>query len=377
MKVLYTATVASHICQFHLPYMKRMKEMGWEIHVAAEDNLAQKKGLTLEYTDQFHRIPFRRNPLKWGNLKAYRQLKALICREKYDLILCNTPVGGILTRLAAGKARKQGTKVVYIAHGFHFYRGAPKRNWLLYYPLEKWMAPKCDLLITLNREDYTLAKERFSTSVARIHGIGASDEKYHPVSARENAVMRENLGLSENDFVLLCTGELNRNKDQKTLLRAAAAVKEQIPSLKILLAGNGPMERELKLLTAELNLQEHVIFLGYRRDLERVVPCVDMAVSCSHREGLPLNVVEAMLCGKPVIAAENRGTRELLLPGENGLLFSPGDAKALAKAILDIRESATGMFMGRNGEDMGKHYGILQVSGELMLLLTGLLQVKS
>ena len=212
MKILYTATVLSHICQFHLPYLRMLRERGHEIHVAAHDNLAEKNGLRLKYADRHIEIPFERSPFSPKNIGAYRMLKALIDREEYDLIVCNTPVGGILTRLAAGKARRRGAKVYYIAHGFHFYKGASKKNWLLYYPLEKHMARLCDAVITINEEDFRLAKARFPGRVEHIHGIGVDGARYHPATPEEQRAMRRKEGLTGDDFVVLCTGELNSRR---------------------------------------------------------------------------------------------------------------------------------------------------------------------
>lgn len=334
MKILYTATVLSHICQFHLPHMKMLQEKGWEVHVAAHDNLDVKNGLLLKYCDRFIEVPFSRSPASSSNIKAHRQLKQLLQQEHYDVILCNTPVGGIVTRLAAKKTRKQGTKVIYMAHGFHFFNGAPKKNWIAYYSIEKHMAKFCDMLITVNEEDYALAKEKFSrrTKIEHIHGVGVDEQRFHPATEEEQRSMREAEGLSAEDFVILCTGELNENKNQSTLIRAAAIIKDKVPNLKVLLAGNGPKEQELRDLTASLGLQEIVKFLGYRPDLERITPAVDLVVSCSFREGMPLNIIEAMLCKKPVVASHNRGHDELVTD-KTGVLILPKDTEGFASAV--------------------------------------------
>ena len=338
MRILYAATVLSHICQFHLPHMKHLQEQGWEVHVAGHDNLAVKNGLQMKYYDKFIETPFSRAPLSPDNIKAYRQLKKLLAEEHYDVILCNTPMGGIVTRLAARKTRKQGTKVIYMAHGFHFYHGSSRKAWLVYYPIEKYMAKYCDLLITINKEDYALAQKKFSkrTKIAHIHGVGVEEKRYHPASPQEQLAMRQAEGLLPEDFVILCTGELNENKNQKTLVSAAALLKEKIPNLKVLLAGNGPKEQELREQIQAEGLEGIVKLLGYRTDLEKVVPAVDLVASCSHREGMPLNIIEAMLCKKPVVASHNRGHDELVLDGETGTLLPPTDAAGFADAILAL-----------------------------------------
>ena len=368
MKILYTATVLSHICQFHLPHMKHLQEQGWEVHVAAHDNLAVKNGLQLRYCDKFIETPFSRSPKSTDNIRAYKQLKKLLAEERYDVILCNTPMGGIVTRLAAKKARKQGTKVIYMAHGFHFCKGSSKKAWLIYYPIEKYMAKHCDLLITVNEEDFALAQKKFSrrTKVAHIHGVGVDETRYHPAAPEEQLAMRQAEGLSPEDFVILCTGELNENKNQKTLVSAAALLKDKIPHLKVLLAGNGPKEQELREQIRAESLDQTVRLLGYRTDLEKVVPAVDLVVSCSKREGMPLNIIEAMLCKKPVAASRNRGHDELVEEGETGYLFAPDDAERLAELIrLAFEQPETQRRFRERGAEYAEAYTVASVRKEL------------
>lgn len=377
MKILYSATTASHIAQFHLPHMQNLQKQGWEVHVAAHDNLAVKNGLQIKYCDKFFEIPFARSPKSPDNLRAYKQMKKLLTEEHYDVILCNTPMGGIVTRLAARKARKQGTKVIYMAHGFHFYKGSSKKAWLVFYPIEKFMAKYCDLLITINKEDYALAQEKFSkrTKVAHIHGVGVDETRYHPATETERLAMRQAEGLSTEDFVILCTGELNENKNQKTLVSAAALLKDQIPNLKVLLAGNGPKEQELREQIHAEGLDGVIKLLGYRTDLEKLVPAVDLVVSCSKREGLGLNVIEAMLCAKPVVASHNRGHNELIHEGVTGFLVSASDYQQFAKIIYRIHTVQDHMSeLGQTGRHSIQAYTTASVVEEYYSLI--LSQIK-
>ncbi len=373
MKILYTATVLSHICQFHLPHMKALQEQGHTVHVAAHDNLAVKNGLQLKYCDKFIEIPFDRSPKSPGNVRAYKLLKKLLAEEHYDVILCNTPMGGIVTRLAAKQTRKQGTRVIYMAHGFHFFKGSSKASWLVFYPIEKYMARYCDLLITINKEDYALAQKRFSkrTKVAHIHGVGVDERRYHPATVEEQLVMRKAEGLSPDDFVIVCTGELNENKNQKTLISATALLKGKMPHLKVLFAGNGPKEQELRDQISTLGLENTVKLLGYRTDLERVTPAVDLVVSCSYREGMPLNIIEAMLCKKPVVASHNRGHDELVEDGVTGYLVKPADETQMAESIAAVfanRDQA--IQFGENGYRVGCMYTASSVKKALIGLVT-------
>ena len=363
----------SHICQFHLPHLQMLQEQGHEVHVAAHDNLAVKNGLRLKYADKFIEIPFARSPASASNIKAYKQIKKLINAERYDVIVCNTPMGGIVTRLAAKKARKNGTKVIYMAHGFHFYKGASKKNWLVFYPIERYMVRHCDVLVTINEEDYALAKAKFKNiKVEHIHGVGVCEERYHPATSEECAEMRKAEGLSTDDFAILCTGELNANKNQKTLISATAMLQGRVPNLKVLLAGNGPLENELREQIKSLVLEDTVKLLGYRTDLERVVPAVDLIVSCSHREGLPLNVIEAMLCKKPMVASANRGHNELVNDGETGYIVKPEDAVAFADCIEELAmDKELAARMGEAGYEKVQPYTVAAVQEKLRGIICG------
>ena len=336
MKILYTASVLSHICQFHLPVMEMLQKEGHEIHVAAKNNLAEKNGLQLEFTDRYIEIPIQRSPKDRRNIEAYKKLKKLFQEEYYDVVICNTPVAGVLTRMAAKETRKRGTTVIYMAHGFHFYKGAPKKYWLIY-PIQRYFANRrTDILITINKEDFQRAKKDFCCTVKHIYGVGVRTDRYHPAEFEQQMQMRRNVGVEESDFVIICSKELMFDNNQKTLFRAVALIKNKVPNMKVLIAGNGPDEEMLRKLAVELKIDDIVRFLGYRTDLEKVVPMANLVVSCSYREGMPLNIIEAMLCARPIIASHNRGHNELIEEGKTGYLYDMLDEKMLADYIMKI-----------------------------------------
>ena len=330
MRVLFVATVQSHIAQFHLKAIELFRQKGYEVHVAARDNLAEKNGLQLKNVDQVFDIPFQRSPFSPKNLSAYRQLKEVIQKGDYEIIHCNTPVGGILTRLAARKAKGE---VIYTAHGFHFYKGAPLKNWLIYYPMEKIMARFTDKLITITEEDYHIAVDKFKCPVYRIHGVGINTEKYGIFSEQECREIRKKNNL-DNKIVILCTGELNKNKNQRILIAAMSMVIRVEPNVILLLAGNGPEKERLNQMIFDLGLSEYVKLIGYHTDLQKYVRMCNIVVSASFREGLPLNIVEGMYCKKPIIAADNRGHRELIAEEENGYLIPARSAEKFAEKII-------------------------------------------
>ena len=335
-KVLLVATVQSHICQFHKPLVEVLHEKGVEVHVAARNNLAEKNGLKLDFVDKVFDVPFQRSPFSMKNIKAYKMLKKIINEGQYDVIHCNTPVGGILTRMAAKKVRKQGTKVFYTAHGFHFYKGAPWKNWLLWYPIEKHFAKKCDKLITITTEDYNLAKRKFRTETVRIHGVGVDENRFYAVLPEEKLRLKKEMGFSKDQPIFLNVGELLPNKNQKMAVRAMKKIVEKFPSAKLFIAGNGSEREVLKNEITALGLENNVTMLGYCTHLQDYQYVSDVLLACSYREGLGLNVVEAMLSETAVVATNNRGHRELIIDGETGFLVNCDDDGAMAARAMQL-----------------------------------------
>ncbi|WHY61132.1 glycosyltransferase family 4 protein [Cytobacillus firmus] len=333
-KVLFCATVDYHFSAFHLPYLKWFKEQGWEVHVAAAGELG------LPYVDKKFNIPIQRSPFKWKNIVAYKQLKAIIDENEYKIIHCHTPMGGVLARLAAGSARGHGTKVIYTAHGFHFCKGASLLNWLIYYPIERALSSLTDCLITINNEDYKLAvKHRFKAKqIEHVHGVGVDTERFSRIEEFHKSVLRAEHHYDHDAFLLFYAAEFNRNKNQQLLIKAMGLIKEQVPSAKLLLAGEGVLLEDCRQLAKKLGVEDMVHFLGFRKDVEQLVKMSDLAVASSLREGLPVNIMEAMACGLPIIAVDNRGHRELVQNDKNGWLIGRSDLE-LADRIMTLAKN--------------------------------------
>lgn len=334
-KVLFCATVDYHFKAFHLPYLKWFADQGWEVHVAANGNI------DLPYVTQKYNIPIQRSPLSIQNFHAYKKLTSIIHQNKYKIVHCHTPMGGVIARLAARKVRREGTKVIYTAHGFHFCKGTPFINWLLYYPIERSLATTTDCLITINQEDYNLAvKHRFQAKdIKLVHGVGVDIERYIPVTEREKEKLRQKNGYKSKDFLMFYAAEFNKNKNQSYLIRLLEKLKNEIPHAKLLLAGEGPLMQECKKIATQLGVSSMVHFLGYRNDINHLLQMCDLAVASSYREGLPVNIMEAMACGLPVIATDNRGHRELIINNKNGWTIDHDDIKAMAERIHSIAKN--------------------------------------
>ncbi|OCA88294.1 glycosyl transferase [Bacillus sp. FJAT-27225] len=331
-KVLFVATVdKGHILKFHVPYLKYFKEKGYEVHVACSGNA------DIPFCDKKHELPFERSPYKFSNITAYKALKKIIETTHFDLIHCHTPMGGVIGRLAARSARKKGTKVLYTAHGFHFFSGASTLNWLIYFPIEKYLSSYTDCLITINNEDYNLAREKFnSPQVELVHGVGVDLNRFTPQSFEEKVKLRSSYGYNEEDFILMYTAELNHNKHQDLLIEAINLLRGEIPNIKLLLAGEGVMAAEYRGLSERLDVNSLIDFLGHRKDIPELLKLSDIAVSASRREGLPVNIMEAMATGLPIVATNSRGNRDLVKHNENGFIVSLNDPQEFCSKIKEL-----------------------------------------
>ncbi len=333
-KILYVATVTEHFYYFHLPYLKMFHDLGWQVDVASHGDIK------LPFCDNRYEIPIKRSPADKDNLKAYRMLKKIIKDNHYDIVHCHTPMGGILARLATFSQRKRGTKVLYTAHGFHFYEGAPKANWMVYFPIEYVMSMITDCLITINDEDYNCAQKHLrAKTVEKVNGVGYNSDRYFPMSEEEKISLREKLGYKKDEKLLIYVAEMNLNKNQAMLIRALNEVLKTHKNVRLIIAGADNFNGEYPRLAKELGVEDKVDFLGHREDINDLLHASDIAVGSSYREGLPVNVMEALACGLPVVLTDNRGHRVLGVDGENGYVVKINDYEAMAQKICEIIEN--------------------------------------
>lgn len=359
-KVLFVATVVkTHIMQFHLPYLKMFQDMGWETAVAAKnDYFEDPSQCNIPWCDTFYDIPFHRLPWKKDNLTSYRMLKKIIEEGNFDIVHCHTPVGAMIARLAAAGARKKGTKVIYTAHGFHFFSGAPLINWLLYYPAEWLLAPLTDVLITINREDHARAlKHIHAKRIEFVPGVGIDIGKFLPDSALRQS-KRGELGYGPEDLLLLTVAEMTPNKNHITVLNALAELKglPEYEHMHYLIVGRGEMWPSLEKSAAQLGISDHVHFLGYRHDVPEMYRACDIFVFMPYREGLPVSLTEAMGGGMAIVCTKIRGNTDLVEDGVSGL-FCPNDAHALAGRLTELaRDPARREALGRAAVEKARLY---------------------
>lgn len=369
MKALMLASVASMIDQFNMENIALLQAMGYQVDVAC--NFLQGSTSSKERVETFQKelsekrirsiyvpIPRKISAVK-EIFESYLQVKKLVEQEEYQLVHCHSPIGGAIARLACRKQRKKGLRVIYTAHGFHFYTGAPKKNWMIFYPIEKCLSKYTDVLITICKEDYERAKKCMNAKeIKYIPGIGVDVERIGAMPKHEEK--RQEIGIENGDKLLLSIGELNKNKNHEVILKAMARLKRKDVHLAI--CGKGELEQDLKQLAKELGIDKQVHLLGFRTDAKQWLTVADIFVFPSFREGLPVSLMEAMAAGLPVVATKIRGTTDLIVPEKGGYLHGATEVEQMARSIGELLDDdRTRERMGNYNKMVIRGFSIIKV----------------
>ena len=366
MKMLVVCTTDSMIWNFLIPHIEYWKEKGNTVDIACSktgfyfDELANKHGYTM------FEMPFTRFPFSTANMRAFKQLKTLVVSNDYDVVVSQEPVGGVLGRLAGCKG---GAKNVYAAHGFHFFKGAPLKNWLIFYPIEKFMARKTDVLVTINEEDYQAAQNFKAKKVVKIDGIGVNLERFS-CTGIDRDQKRQELGIPANAKVILTVAEMIPRKNYQTALKTIASLKDK--NILYLICGDGELQMDLEELCKRLGVEQQVHFLGFRKDVNEIYHCADLFLFTSFQEGLSIALIEAMTAGLPIVCSRIRGNTDLVVEGKGGWLCDPVDVDAFAACISKVLAENAPPYGKYNAEhvrqfDIGraveKFYQAIEMSG--------------
>lgn len=369
-KALMYAHVASMIQLFNMDNIRILIEQGYRVDVACnmeegssispEKIAAMRAELEAMGCRVFH-VPVPRKLTALGALwHSLRQTKRLMNTEGYDLVHCHSPIGGVICRAANRLSRYyKKTKMLYTAHGFHFYQGAPRKNWLMYYPAERLCARWTDVLITINREDYALAERKFHVKkggqILYVPGVGIDLNKFAHREVTDRSYLQSlGLDICESDAVLLSVGELIVRKNHELVIRALACLERD--DVKYLICGMGAFRPELERLITQYNLQSRVFLLGYRTDIAELLNASDAYVFPSFQEGLSVALMEAMAVGKAVACSRIRGNVDLI-DRDGGVMFDPhsvDDCLAALKVLLKSDRAAMGTYNAKRIQAFSK-----------------------
>lgn len=353
-RILIVCTTDSMIWNFLVPHIKWLEQKGFLVECACArtgfyyDELEREKHILL------HEISFERSPFRVSNFSAYKQLSRLIRDRKYDIIYCHEPVGGALGRLAGKRNKKY---VLYIAHGFHFFKGAPLKHWLLYFIFEYILSYFTDAIVTICNEDFQHSKKLHIKNRYLIPGIGIDFSKYDLVDKKERRkTLRKELNIDEDAFVLITVGELSIRKNQIAILEALHILDDS--SIKLIVCGEGDQLDNIKKKIKELNLEEQIILLGFRKDIPEILSVADCFVFPSLWEGLGLAGLEAMYMGLPVIGSNRQGIKDYVINDQTGYLFDPCDYNTLAEFIRKLSDENLRNVMGIKAKESAKRFSL-------------------
>lgn len=336
-KLILVANVSKeHIRKFYIPFIKLMQESGWKVDVAC------RMDVPVPEADNGYDLPCDRNPFRGGIFKSVGILKGILQKNDYDLLVCSTVVGSIVARLAADSFRKNRLKVIYMCHGLHFFPGASVSRWAMGYPIEKLLASKTDVIIVTNDTDVVTTKRYLNIPIVdKSHSMGVHLDRFRAaaLSKEERSEQRKALGIAPDDYVLIYVAEIIANKNQKMLLDAFEIVRKTVPNGKLVLVGPEHDGGKLRRVIESKGLQNEILLLGWRNDVPMLLHLADVYVASSKSEGLGLNLIEAMACGLPVVATQNRGHAEIVNDKRNGFLVDVNDSKTMADYILQLHNN--------------------------------------
>ncbi|EGA90826.1 capsular polysaccharide biosynthesis protein [Planococcus donghaensis MPA1U2] len=362
-KILFVSNISNKITNFSIPSIEAAKAQGYDFHMAANYSGYQESSSSYQVT--LHHIDMIRNPLNLKNIKAFKQMNDLIKTEKFDVIHCNTPLGGILGRICGRKANV--SKIIYTAHGFHFYKGAPLINRILYRNIEKWLAHHTDSIITINEEDYFAAKKfklKNEGSVYSIPGVGINTNEYQDITIDKDK-LRKSLGLEKDNVILISMGDLIKRKNYTLSIEALAMTKNS--NVYYLICGQGPELENLKKLAKEKGVEQQVRFLGHRSDIKELLTISDIFLFTTLQEGLPRSMMEAMASGLPCIASKIRGNTDLIESGNGGFLVNLNDTHGFTNAIEVLsKDRLKREIMGKKNLEKIREYDVENIKA-LML----------
>ena len=339
------ASVASMIAQFNMKNISLLKDLGYEVDVACnfETGSTSTKERVLAFKQELNeqgietiQLPIPRKISAIRDIyRSYKMVKKLVEKKEYQIVHCHSPIGGVITRLACRKQRKKGLHVIYTAHGFHFFTGASWKNWLVFYPIEKWMARYTDVLVTICKEDFIRAKEKMATKkIIYSPGVGIDTDAIKRMPDLKEK--RKELGIAEEKKIIYSIGEINKNKNHEVIIRALGALNKR--DVHYVICGKGDLNRHLLQVAKDVGVEEQVHLLGFRTDAKEWLHVADIFAFPSFREGLPVSLMEAMAAGLPVVCSDIRGNVDLIEEGKGGYRLSPEDVDGFSKKISLLLE---------------------------------------
>lgn len=369
-RILITSTDVM-MAQFIIPHIDYLCSEGYVVDVACSkvQGFDKEVEIRLRGKAKVEFVELERSPFSIKNIRGLKQLRRIISKVRYDLIWTNEPVMGTMTRLAAIGAR---AKVIYFAHGFHFYKGASIKRWLIIYPIEKIMARFTDCLITINNEDYQRAKKSFhkKLTIYQLPGIGIDTSKFRKKGIN-TTLKRKEINIGDNAIVILSVGELEKRKNHE--LSIEAFEKLHLENAYLVICGIGTQQEKIEKKIRVSKVKDRIKLLGYRTDISELCEMSDLFLFSSFQEGLSVALMEAMSNELVCVVSRIRGNVDLISP-DRGFLFSPYSIDECSSAIIKALESKSSWTqMSKKNQEYIKKYDIWNVEKQMKEIIDSMI----
>lgn len=335
MRILYVTTSGSTMC-FFSKLIEELVKNGNTVDIACNENIKPVIDFFRDLGCNIFNVPWSREPLSKCNFSAIKVIKKIAEDGNYDIVHCHTPVAAFCTRIACNSLRKKGLSVIYTAHGFHFFKGAPIKNWLMFFPLEWFCSFKTDVLVTITKEDYERTKKSLHPKKCEyVPGVGIDIDKFANATV-DKEEKRKEIGVPPDAYLILSVGELNANKNHEAVIRKIAESDKK--NVHYVIAGDGKLKEYLLNLSKELGISDRVHLLGIRSDVEQLYKIADLYCLPSKREGLNVSLMEAKTAGLECKCNSIRGNVDIMATDDISIF----DVNKINEKMISIYEDANG-----------------------------------
>ena len=342
-KILFCASASSHILNFHIPYIKELKNSGFTVHTSTDGFIEN------EYIDKSFAFTYEKGNRFYKNISTIFRLVKIIRKERYDIISTHAMLAGFLCRFGAIFAFDRNVHLIHICHGYLFNDNGSLKSKIIIL-IEKILSFRTDLLLVMNNDDYAIAKKyKLCKKIEFINGMGIDIKKpeiYSHDITTEIMQIKERYNIPKDKIYLLCVGEFSKRKNQRNIIHAfrnyinllsESANNEN--NYHLIFLGAGSLLKECQELCKELNISQYITFCGHVSETDYFYKMSYCVIAASKYEGLPFNIMEALYYNTPVIASDVKGHKDLICNGLNGYLYEYDNNMQLANLLKDISDS--------------------------------------
>ena len=352
MRILHLSRAAETLRWFMIPVMNAQRARGHEVCICTDDSPADDPLRQAGFEVFSHGMKRSLRPA--GALKAIGRIRRVILEQRIQAVIGHNSLAGVVGRLASSMAGRP--RFVYFAHGLACGPAQSPLDWTMRFTVERSLAPLTDALIVMNDYDERLGRRtplaKDASRVFRIPGMGVDLERFTPdVPREERARLEGELRIDPAQKIVLCVARLIPEKGVVQFIEAALELCRTRRDARFLLAGTGPLLERLRERVSLEGAGDRIHVLGWRNDIQSLMKCSDIfALPSYYMEGLPVSILEAMACAKPVVSTHHKGCEDAVADGSTGFLVPSRQSAPLAERIaMLLDDERLRASMGRAG----------------------------